>query len=202
MSIYERIINEVIARLVGTTGTPDNLGLLGVKGEKLVQFKGEYEELKPNVPGRVMVGFPMQNYGTEKEPTNMLVGAPDQDSDLYIAISVSGRNLYDVNNDGKSVYDYVELTQRLLMGWSPSTGGGELSIHSTTLENFDKNIWYYLVLMRFQRYAMEPVTNFRLEAPLYNRNLAELEFDEEVDDPEILTNLGEQIIIDEDRLTE
>lgn len=184
MSIYEVLINEVIERLVGTEGTPANLALFGLKAEKLTQHKGKYKVLPTDQVARAMVGFPMHNYGTEKEPTNLLVNAPDQESDLYISVVVSSRTLFDDNNDGKSLLDFVEKTQRLLLGFSSSWGGGELSVASANLLELDSdnNVWHYMALFRVQRFILTPIDNYRIEPPIAEGTLQTLEVDEFVDE--------------------
>lgn len=195
MSIYEILINDVIERLAGTSGAPANLALLGVEVKKLEQFKGQMTKLPTGKLGRVLVGFPMHNFGTEKEPTNMMVGTPDQESDLYISLAISARNLYDVDDNSRSLYDYLEKSQRLLLGWSsPTIGGGPLSISSAEITDYDETnqVWHYLALFRIQRFYMEAADGWE-ELALYDRNLAELEFIEDADEGIIVTNLDEAI---------
>jgi len=203
MNIYQALISEVVIKLRGTNEQPENLALLGVEVSRLKQFKAEYSELQVNQKGRVYVGFPMQRFGTESQPTNFLIGSPAQMTDIYLTASVSARSLYDEEINGQmyyGLYTYVEMTQRLLMGFKPSIGG-ELSAFGVDITLFDKNTWHYQVMFRVRDVPMEPIENSRNMEELDANLLKRLSWVEDLDEPEIVTNLDEEILIGDKTLT-
>lgn len=157
MSPFEDLLDQVILRLKGTDIDPVNFGTIPkFEVARLPEFKAQYDDLKVNQRGRIYVAFGMHRFGTEKEPTNSLLGLAAQDSDLYVTISVSCKELYGASG----ILTYLHLTSGLLMGM-PFSWAGELSMFSIDLLTFDKSTWHYQIIMRVREYPVVPIDNFR-----------------------------------------
>lgn len=192
MNWYEIIIAKIVEALAGTESEPANLAELGVAVSKLPHFRAEYEPYKGPAPARVYVGFSGHRFGTEKEPTDILVGSPGQDSDPYFAISVCSKNLYQ-DDKGPGMLMYLYLIKRLVIGLKPGTGG-EISLFQTNLIDYKDGLWYYQVLVRIRDFPIIPFTNTRIDPEVLTL-LKTVDVDFEPCTTEIVTNVDENIMI-------
>lgn len=155
--MYEDLLDQIVLRLKGTEEDPINFGTIPkFQVEKLPQYRAEYDKLKVNQPGRIYVAFGMHRFGTEKEPTNALLGIAVQDSDPYVTLSLAVKGLYGT----QGTLTYIGLTVGLLIGL-PFSWGGELSMFSVDLLAFEDSTWHYQIIMRVRDFPVVPIDNFR-----------------------------------------
>lgn len=195
MNWYEIIIDKIVEALAGTEEEPANLAELGVSVSKLPSYRAEYEPYKGPAPARVYVGFSGHRFGTEKEPTDFLVGSPGQGSDPYFAISVCAKNLYQ-DNRGPGMLMYLYLIKRLVIGLKPGTGG-EISLFQTNLIDYKDGLWYYQILVRVKDFEVVPFKNTRIDPEVLTL-LKTVDVGMDPCETEIVTNLGESILIPQD----
>lgn len=161
ISMYEKAEDELIEALRGTDEVPANLALMGVTVLPLPEYKAQFSAVDQKMKARVYVSFGMQRYGTEKEPTEMVIDNRSQDSSVYFTLSISSRS----KRGETGLLMILELASRLVSGL-PFSYGGNFSLFSADLLIFDNNTWHYQIFVRLREFPMLPIKNWYVETPL------------------------------------
>lgn len=187
MSWYEIGIDDIIRKLKGTPSEPKNLAVQGIPVDRLKEYNDGYTELPvaSTTPCQVFVGVPQHEAGTKNESTIRDVSTGSQDTGIYFTVSIASRELYGVT--GAYTIGYKSI--RWLTGLDMSIGG-KLSFFKFALVANARNVWYYQLIMRLHEFPISPLEDEETEIPLET-----IDYDSGVCTTEIVTNLGENIII-------
>lgn len=149
MSLYEEIIEAILARLSGTEDEPSEIIDLGIEIGKLEEFRGNHKSVVPEVNTRITVGFYQHMFGTERSATEIVLGKTAQKADIYFMVSIAGRTIYGDNG----VYNAIDKVFEYLIGWQYK--GHPLAAYSADFLTLDENnAWVYQMLFRFREVPM------------------------------------------------
>lgn len=142
MSIYEKIIEELILRLRGTVDLPA-FDAMGVKVQKTEQYTGLYEILPGGAKSRISIGFAQNRYGTDENGTQLFIGNANADRVIYLQCSIACRKLW----GDKGAVEIAQYCEEMSQGFKPTTGGTVFAF-ATSLQAYDNDVWYFRVIVR------------------------------------------------------
>ncbi|HWV28301.1 MAG TPA: hypothetical protein VN038_01555 [Dyadobacter sp.] len=148
---------------------------MGVRVQKAPQFSGQYEVLKPehNVNGRIQIGWLQDRFGTDENDTSMLLADPTMDRVMYFQLNLASRTAY----GEKGILRMCEMAQRLMLGYRSVDISGEAYAFAATLQDFQDNVWYYRVIVRWKELPLQPLDSFITTGEEYlGGNLVEATF--------------------------
>lgn len=144
MNAFEVIMDDMIDRLL-TIEHPSNMTSKNVQVKKLDEYKNDYAKLEPGFNARITLALATQRFGTEREPTNILLGRGDQNTNIYFTLGIASGELYTDRTD-TGVYQLLYDTIRILIGME-TRAGGYISAFQSEIFGFEENIWYYQTIV-------------------------------------------------------
>ena len=157
MSVYEQILDEIVARLKGDPSRPA-FEAAGVVVAKSPDDLEAFDKLHPRTKTRVYASFLQDRFGTDENDTTRTVDSDSMDSIKYFNLSIESRKRY----GDLGAIDVGQKTMQLLLGYKSQTIGGSLYAFALSFEDFRENIWYYRVVVRWKELPLQPLDSFRV----------------------------------------
>ncbi len=195
MSIYSAVISEITSRLAQIDTQAQLAGVKPIQILRIPQYRGNYKRLDNSFKARISVALWQSKFGTDQTPSNQMIGSAIADRDVFYVCTFSSREL----EDDYGIYDLIDKTEQLLQGYKPAFGK-ELNIAGVEITDLVDNDWFYQLIVKHTGVPLIGIDNLREELPTYPGTIKEIDYEYELDSPELVTGQGEIIVSDGENL--